>query len=170
MKFLTVLGFIASAIALIIPPPVKESIHQGNVLSTSNVQRDLDDISIAVTRLEPEAAQHKTLDKRVGARIEAKLPIDCTSHPAIIASAVTITFIMAKIKQEVSTSAGAAERWLIKSMSFTNTELKAVVLKIVSKATNKVLCEKELIGETIGSLTDVQNFSGEDVIIYIAEK
>lgn len=124
-------------------------------------------------RQEPEAAQQNSLDKRVvtSARVSARFPdTHCGGQPAITASVVTVTFMMGEIKQKVSASASAAAKWIIKSMTLTNTGPDTVAVKIVSQVTNAVICHVEAMsGYEMGcpQIDDIQQYAGHDVFIYV---
>lgn len=158
MKFLTTLGFFASAMALTTPL----------VKKCNNKQDDLYDVLVATPGRELEAM---SLHKRTrGQTTIATVHIPLNEQAAsVIIGGITIGFTLSRTRQYAFSGQGEKLGRLCTQLMFTNPTSINLIINILNSS-GHVLWRNLLLGMGRSiTVKDMQPFSGEDVQILITE-
>lgn len=118
---------------------------------------------------ELEAAQHKILDKRVGAVGTTTIPHNVMGKiSAVQILDVSIGFIMSRIKHHLM-NGRYIEGIFCEKISISNHNRKTILVYLTDPKSKSILRIARVASGMIGYLEDMEEFSGRMVKVYISE-
>ncbi|QPG97435.1 hypothetical protein C2857_006318 [Epichloe festucae Fl1] len=130
----------------------------------SDFQADLQAVSIATTRQEPEAV---SLDKRKALKIWFKIPTDTRfSETEVLLSGISVLYVMAS--KRAQQHGKSVVEYFCQSLTFMNATAKSILITVLTDA-NKEVGKVELKSQSVRSISILEEYSGEIVKAMISD-